>query len=262
MEQAQRLPDFADIFERILVPAIFDRYARDLIERARPIGPSDRILDLGCGTGIVARNLRDRLGGATRITGLDINAQMIAKAKSLAPEIEWHEGNAVALPFADRSFDIVLSQQMLQFTPDRTAAVREIKRVLAPGGRVIASTWRPRTHQGFFEVLGTLGEQHLGPSNDKRWSLDADELRDLFTAAGFTDIRLDTASLPEHYSEFAPRMNVMAAGHDLEAFGPEDRARRMAGYEAESAAAMKQFAASGGGYDNRTVTNIVIARVA
>src|SRR6476620_5537754 len=100
MEQAQKLPDFADIFEKVLVPAVFERYARDLVERARPFGPSDRILDLGCGTGIVARILRDRLGGAAPITGADVNAQMIAKARSLAPDITWVEANAVALPFA------------------------------------------------------------------------------------------------------------------------------------------------------------------
>src|ERR1043165_2590961 len=106
MEHAQRLPDFATMFERVLVPAIFDRYARDLVERARPFGPSDRILDLGCGTGIVARVLRERLGGAARLTGVDVNAQMIAKARSIAPDIEWHEANAMTLPFADRSFEV------------------------------------------------------------------------------------------------------------------------------------------------------------
>src|SRR5512132_1958212 len=125
MEQVQRQPDFADVFERVLVPAIFDRYARDLIERARPFGPSDRILDLGCGTGIVARLLRERLGGAARITGVDISPLMIAKARSIAPELDWHEANAIALPFADCSFEVVLSQQMLQFTSDRATAVRE-----------------------------------------------------------------------------------------------------------------------------------------
>src|SRR5437870_10512939 len=119
LEAALRQPNFADAYERTVVPAIFDRYARDLVERARPIGPSDRILDLGCGTGIVARVLRERLGGAARITGLDLSPQMIAMAKSVAPELDFREGNAMAIPFADHSFDLVLSQQMLQFVPDR-----------------------------------------------------------------------------------------------------------------------------------------------
>src|SRR5512132_4330815 len=104
MEQVQRQPDFADVFERVLVPAIFDRYARDLIDRARPIGPADRILDLGCGTGIVARLLRERLGGAAKLTGLDASPLMIAKAREVAPELAWQEGNAMAMPFADGSF--------------------------------------------------------------------------------------------------------------------------------------------------------------
>src|ERR1043165_1116380 len=108
MEHAHNLHDFADIFEKVLVPAVFERYARDLVERARPFGPSDRILDLGCGTGIVARILRERLGGAARLTGVDVHAPMLAKAKSIAPDIDWREANAMALPFADRSFEVVL----------------------------------------------------------------------------------------------------------------------------------------------------------
>src|SRR5438045_8933638 len=90
-------PSMPEIYERVLVPAIFDRYARDLVERARPFGPSDRILDLGCGTGIVARVLRERLGGAARLTGVDINAGMLAKARELAPDIDWVEASAGAL---------------------------------------------------------------------------------------------------------------------------------------------------------------------
>src|SRR5688500_13037723 len=118
--------DIADFFETVLVPSVFAPYAQQLIERARPIGPADRVLDLGCGTGIVARLLRERLGGAARIIGLDVSAPMIAKARSIAPEIDWREANAMALPFEDRSIDLVLSQQMLQFVPDRAAALREI----------------------------------------------------------------------------------------------------------------------------------------
>src|SRR5436190_552715 len=151
MEHAQKLPDFADIFERVLVPAIFDRYARDLVERA--------------------------------------------------------------LPFGDRSFEVVLAQQVLQFVPDRVAAAREIRRVLVPGGRVIASTWRPRPHQPLFEALGQVAERHLGPGNDKRWALDGDELCALLGAAGFADVRLDTASLEERFRAFPIQASTAGAGY-------------------------------------------------
>src|SRR6185436_16088146 len=88
VDNALKQPSFPDIYEATLVPAIFGRYARDLIERARPIGPSARVLDLGCGTGIVARLLRERLGGAARISGCDANPAMVAKARALAPELD------------------------------------------------------------------------------------------------------------------------------------------------------------------------------
>ena len=134
LEAAPYPPDDAHEYERIEVPASFDRYARDLVERARPIGASDRILDLGCGTGIVARVLRERLGGAASIVGVDASPPMIETARSIAPELDCREGNAMALPFADGSFDLVLCQEMLQFVADRMAALREVRRVLSPGG--------------------------------------------------------------------------------------------------------------------------------
>src|ERR1043165_7520812 len=228
MENIQRQPDLGDIFEKLLVPAVFERYARDLVDRARPIGPSDRILDLGCGTGIVARVLRERLGGGAHLTGIDVNAGMLAKARSIAPDITWIEGNALALPVADRSFELVLAQQVLQFTPDRAAAVREIRRVLAPGGRVLAATWRPRTKQPLFDALGKIAEKHLGPDNDKRMSLDGDALRALFEAAGFTDIKLEEVSLQERFdaATFPIQGNLGGAGRSEERrVGKECRSR-------------------------------------
>lgn len=253
MEHAQALPNFAETFERVLVPAIFERYARDLVERARPLGPSDRILDLGCGTGIVARILRERLGGGARITGLDVNAQMIAKAKAIAPDIEWREGNATALPFADGSFEVVLAQQVLQFVPDRAAALREIKRVLVPGGRLIASTWRARAYQPLFEALGVIAEKYLGPGSDKRWTLEAAELRDLAGEAGFVDVKLDLASLEERYPAFPIGPSTAAAGYT--AIEPAV----MAAIEAESKAALAAFTTPNGEITNRSVTNVLVS---
>jgi ubiquinone/menaquinone biosynthesis C-methylase UbiE len=255
MEQAQRLPDFADIFERLLVPAIFDRYARELIERARPVGPSDRILDLGCGTGIVARILRERLGGAARITGIDVNAAMLAKARSIAPDITWVEGNAVSLPFADNSFEVVLAQQVLQFVPDRAAAAREIRRVLVPGGRVIATTWKPRAEQHLFEALGQVAEKHLGPGNDKRWSLDGVELHGLIADAGFVDLRLDTVSLEERHTVVPVKASLGGAGYTN--VDPDLAAK----IEAESAPILARFTAANGEITNQSVTNVIVARV-
>src|SRR5262245_56185465 len=233
-ETFKRGSDFAEGYERSVVPAVFERYARDLVERARPIGPSDRILDLGCGTGIVARVLRERLGGAASIVGLDASAPMLAKARAIAPEIEWREGNAAALPFPDESFDLVLSQEMLQFVPDVVVALREVVRVLSPGGRVLATTWRPRSEQPFHEAPGRIAERHLGRSSDRRWSLDGAALRDAFVAAGFVDVKLQTVSLREQFKELNARVNAMVAGFDLAAFSDEERERRFVAIEAES----------------------------
>jgi ubiquinone/menaquinone biosynthesis C-methylase UbiE len=165
----------ADASERTIAPAVVDRYARDLVERARPIGASDRILDLGCGTGIVARVLRERLGGAANIVGVDPSPPMIEKAMSLEPELDWRVANATALPFADGSFDLVLCQEMHHFASDRTAVLREVRRVLSPGGRFLVSTWRPRSEQ---PVSGVALGQAL-------------------TQAGFTHVRVEKVSLTE-----------------------------------------------------------------
>jgi ubiquinone/menaquinone biosynthesis C-methylase UbiE len=240
------LPNAADTYERAIVPGTFERYARDLVERARPIGASDRILDLGCGTGIVARVLRERLGGAANIVGIDKSPPMIEKARSIAPEIDFRLGNATELPFADGSFDLVLCQEMLQFVPDRLAALREVRRVLTPGGRFLTSTWRPRSEQPFHEALGRVAERHLGRSNDARFSLDGPALASALIEAGFSDVRVETVSLTERFSEFSARMNATVAGFDLSALSEAEKERRFAAIEADSAEVFARFALDGG----------------
>lgn len=259
MEPVFRQPSIADVFENLLVPAIFRRYAEALIERARPIGPSERVLDLGCGTGIVARLLRERLGGAANIAGADVSAPMIGKAREVAPELAWHEADAVALPFADRAFDLVLSQQMLQFVPDRRAALREVRRVLAPGGRLLVSTWRPRAHQPLFEALGQVAERHLGPSNDRRFCLDGDALRELLVDTGFTDVVIETCSLTERYAAFPVRPSALAGNFELAGLSDDERERRLAAVEADSAPVLERFRAPDGAFEATSITNVAIA---
>jgi SAM-dependent methyltransferase len=133
----QLVDNSAQAYERYLVPAIFTAFADELVE---DVMAGTRVLDVACGTGIVARRAAAR--GATAV-GVDLNEQMLAVARAAGPAIEWVEADAADLPFPDGAFDVVLCEQGLQFMPDPAAAVAEMRRVLAPGGRLTASVWRP-----------------------------------------------------------------------------------------------------------------------
>jgi ubiquinone/menaquinone biosynthesis C-methylase UbiE len=246
MEAALRTRGVAEIYERTLVPSIFAPWAQEILERARPIGPADRVLDLGCGTGIVARLLRERLGGAARITGLDASADMIEMARALAPELEWREGNAMKLPFADASFELVVAQQMLQFVPEPAAALREIRRVLVPGGRFVAATWRPRHELPLYEVLGQVAERHLGVAHEKRFLLGDDAaLRAMLAEAGFSDVRVDVVTRIDRFREFPYRLSALAANFDLSTLSEAEREARLSALEAESREAAQRFISDG-----------------
>ena len=124
-------------YERYLVASIFAAWADDLVEVAA-LQPSERVLDIACGTGIVARTAARKLGSGGRVVGLDLSAPMLAVARTAATAegmtVEWREGSAAKLPLPDGAFDIVFCQQGLQFFPDRPAALREMFRVLSPRG--------------------------------------------------------------------------------------------------------------------------------
>lgn len=127
--------DAAEYFETHFVPAIFADWASLLVETAG-VAPGQRVLDVGCGTGIVARVAADRLKGNGKTTGIDLNSSMIKVARRLRADIDWHQGDVASLPFTGGAFDVVLSQAALMFFPDRIAALREMRRVLRSGGRI------------------------------------------------------------------------------------------------------------------------------
>jgi ubiquinone/menaquinone biosynthesis C-methylase UbiE len=108
----------ASIYEMQLVPAIFEPLTRILIERARP-EPGEYVLDAACGTGIVARLVAPMVGPSRRTVGLDYDPIMIEMARSLAPEIEWTQGDLQNLPFPDGFYHLVTCQQGVQYLPDR-----------------------------------------------------------------------------------------------------------------------------------------------
>lgn len=134
----------AEIYEAQKVPAVFAPLARKTLETV-DLSSDDVILDVACGTGIVARTARQKLGSAPRIVGTDLNEGMIATARRLAGDdarfCEWHVAGVTALPFPDHTFSVAICQQGIQFFPDREGALREIHRVIRPGGRILISFW-------------------------------------------------------------------------------------------------------------------------
>jgi ubiquinone/menaquinone biosynthesis C-methylase UbiE len=188
----------AEANERYIMAAFGNAWAQALVHLAAP-DEGDRVLDVACGTGPVARYAAPLVGPTGRVIGLDLNVDMLAIARAMPQRegvaIEWQEGNATALPFPDASFDRVCCQQGLQFFPDRPAALQEMCRVLVPGGRLALAVWRGLEHQPFYAALTEALERSVSPeaaaSLRAAFTLaNADELRTLVAGAGFQDIRI------------------------------------------------------------------------
>jgi SAM-dependent methyltransferase len=182
------------------VPAVTAGWAADLVERAG-LRRGERILDVACGTGVVARAAAGRVARAGHVAAIDINAGMLAIARSLpagrGAGIGWFEGSALRLPFRAGSYDVVLCQLGLQFFPDRPAALAEMRRVLVTGGRLGLSVYGPIEHNpATFALAGAL-DRRLGPgaSAAKRAEhalADPALLRTLAAAAGYSQVQIIT----------------------------------------------------------------------
>ena len=186
----------AELYERYVARYILGPWTPLLVDAAH-VGIGERVLDVACGTGVVARAAAERVGAAGRVVGVDLNAGMIAVARSLpAPvgaAIEWIERSALDLRLPDATMDVVLCQQGLQFFPDKLVALREMRRVLAPGGRLALSVWN-----GVGLYNGAVGEalaRFVGDAAALQFCASRQvptqaELQGLATAAGFSAVEL------------------------------------------------------------------------
>lgn len=203
MNEAQVNPALtaAENYERNVVTYTTGPFASILLEHANPQS-GERVVDIACGTGIVARLAAPRVGETGTVVGVDVNPHMIDVGRSLpAPygaTIDWREGSALALPMADGSYDLALCQAGLQFLPDRPTALREMHRVLRPGGRVALSVWRSIEHQPAAQVIWGTIARHLNTTveaiNPAMSLGDAGELNALLEGAGFSDVTVTVRS--------------------------------------------------------------------
>jgi ubiquinone/menaquinone biosynthesis C-methylase UbiE len=204
---------FPEIYERVLVQPLFRPFAEAIVERLNP-AQGDSLIDVACGTGIVARIARNMLGPGARIVAVDVAPPMLAVARTVDASIDWREGNATALPVRDGEvFSLLACHQGLQFFPDKPTAVREMRRVLAPNGRVAIACWQSLHDIPAALALNEIAERHVGPIVDSRHSFGgADGFSALLTDGGFHDVKVETFSHEVRFSDgtlFAT-LNAMA----------------------------------------------------
>jgi SAM-dependent methyltransferase len=234
LTQFQLQGDAAERYERWIVPFITGPLVLPLLDLAE-LRAGERVLDVACGTGAVSRLAARRVAPSGAVTGLDLNEGMLAVAGRLplpsGLTIDWREGSALALPFADRAFDVVVCQLGLMFFPDRLTALDEMRRVLTPGGRVALSVWTGPSP--YFtaqrEGLARYVSAEAASTSTVAFSLgDAAELGGLLEGAGFRDVVVHLVRLtlrlpaPEefvlrHLSALPPAELIAAAGEETRA---------------------------------------------
>jgi ubiquinone/menaquinone biosynthesis C-methylase UbiE len=232
MTDSRRISTPIEAYQAYMVPVEFAPWSKELLDRIAP-RPGEDVLDVACGTGIVARGVAPLVDPGGTVTGLDVNPAMLQMARTLpVPEgvpVTWEQGRAESLPFEDASFDVVLCQQGIQFFADRAGAVREMRRVLRPGGRVGASIWRSPEHQSVKGALLRALQEMFGPDAAVAYSFgDANAVRQLFVDAGFDDGRVEAVrrQMREPSADRMVRMVVMGASAAVPALARLDDTAR------------------------------------
>jgi SAM-dependent methyltransferase len=151
----------AEVYDSFFVPALFEQWT-DVVLDAADVQPGHRVLDVGCGTGVLARTARARVGEDGHVAGLDPNDGMLAVARRSEPSVEWQTGSAEEMPFPDHSFDRTVSQFALMFFADPDAALSEMSRVTRPAGRVAIAVWDELSNNSGYARLATLVGELFG----------------------------------------------------------------------------------------------------
>ncbi len=184
----------ARAYEDLHVPALFREWAPRVLDAAG-VAPGAEVLDVACGTGVLAREAVRRVGRKGTVTGLDLSAAMLAVADGITPDATWRQGDATALPFADSAFDAVVSQFGLMFFPDRSRALREMARVLRPDGRLVVAVWDALETSPAYPIevdllLRLAGEAAADALRAPFVLGDTEELAKLFESCGLRQVEV------------------------------------------------------------------------
>jgi ubiquinone/menaquinone biosynthesis C-methylase UbiE len=239
--------DAAEVYESCFVPAIFGAWAGPVADAAA-IGRGDKVLDVGCGTGVLAREALRRVGQEGQVVGLDLNEGMLAVAARTEPNIEWRRGDAASLPFADASFDVVVSQFALMYFPDRVAALREMWRALAPGGRLAVASWAPIEHARGYQILVDIAARQCGRAAADVLAApfvlgDQAELAKLYAGSGISGARVTLHEGSIRFPSVKEFIRIEVKGSPLADMLSDDAMQALA---AESEDALAEFVVPSG----------------
>lgn len=212
----------AEIYDEFFVPALFGEWAGPLCDAAM-IAPGNTVLDVACGTGATTREAARRIAPNGRVTGLDRNAGMISVAQSRISDIEWIEAQAEDLPFAAKSFDVVLAQFGLMFFDDRAEALGEMRRVTRPGGRVALTVWDDVANSPGYAAMIDIIEDMFGSdaANALRMPFvlgDPTTLKGVLTAGGLLDAKVTTVTGTARFASLREWVRMDVRGWTLAEF--------------------------------------------
>lgn len=219
IERGQVSASAAEVYEAFFLPALFQEWTSRVADAAG-IQPGQRVLDVACGTGVLARTVADRVGPNGAVVGLDLNEGMLAVARQKAPGIRWQQGVAEALPFEDDTFDAVVSQFGLMFFEDRATALREMLRVLRPGGRLAVAVWDSLDHTPGYAAMTRLlqrlfGDEAADALRSPYHLGDTQRLAGLFAEAGLPNATITTVEGTARFPSIASWVHTDVRGWTL-----------------------------------------------
>ncbi len=219
LQQGQVRQSAAEIYEQFFLPALFSQWCGPVLQAAR-VGPGQHVLDVACGTGILARTAVPYVEPNGCVVGLDVNEGMLSVAQNKSAAVEWRQGQAESLPFDDASFDAVVSQFGLMFFTDRQQALAEMVRVLRADGRLTVAVWDSLENTPGYAAVVSLLERLFGAEVAQGLRSpyvlgNTAELRTLFTDLPLTDLRVETHAGKAHFSSIADWMFTDIRGWTL-----------------------------------------------
>ncbi len=259
--QAER--DAGEGYETLFVPALFQPWTRHLLDAAG-VKAGARVLDIACGTGILARDALARVGHDGFVAGLDPAPGMIATARAAEPAIDWHQRPAEDLPFDDASFDCILSQFGMMFFKDVPASAREMYRVLRPSGRLAVAVWDSVGQNPAYEAVGALLDKAVSAEAGEALRLpyslgDPGAVITALADAGFSDIEVATRSEQGRFPSARTMVEAELRGW-LPLFGIHLDEARIADVLASAEGALAAYITPGGETVFPTSAHVVTAQ--